>query len=140
MTDAPHERRSRPASPFLILVVGLLVTAVAVEWMRFQWGWAAALPPAVAGTVWSLARSAGAFRRRRHWRRRVARGEAAAAPPAHAEAAEPWAVQARRVPDAQDPEADPAPDTGVEDPTPTPAAPRSPVVSRREGDDTLTRR
>lgn len=59
----------RPPSPFLILLLGVAATALAAEWLRFQWSWAAAVPPALAGTAGTIAGVARAYRRRRAWRR-----------------------------------------------------------------------
>jgi hypothetical protein len=94
MSDArPPER---PASPFLILLLGAATTALATEWLRFQAGWTLAAAPVALGAPATLVAVARTYRARRRWRR--AREAAAAGEPSpsvpEAEAPPPR-VQAR---------------------------------------------
>jgi hypothetical protein len=73
----------RPASPFLILLLGSASSALGAEWLRFQWGAWLALPLAVAGGIVTLTAVTRAYRARRRWRRRrTLADEAARAVPA----------------------------------------------------------
>lgn len=90
----PPDRR--PPSPFLLLLTTACVTALGVEWLRFQGGWGVAALPAVAGGVWSLWRTARAVRERRRWRLgREAPPMEAGVPTAEDAAEAPHAVRAR---------------------------------------------
>lgn len=93
---------ARPASPFLILLLGGASCALGAEWLRFQWGPWLAVPPAVAGGIVTLTAVARAYRARRRWRRRRALADetARAVPAAPGDAAltdqEPALVRASR--------------------------------------------
>lgn len=89
---------ARPASPFLILLLGSASCALGAEWLRFQWGAWLAVPPAAAGGVVTLAAVARAYRARRRWRRRRALAdEAARAVPAAPGSDAPAGQEPRRV-------------------------------------------
>lgn len=69
--SAPGPHGRRPPSPFLRLLLGGAVSALATEWLRFQDGWAVAAPVALLGAALTTATVARAYRARRRWRRGV---------------------------------------------------------------------
>lgn len=66
----------RPASPFVLLLLGGAATALGAEWLRFQGAPALAIVPAALGSVITITSVARAYRARRRWRRDVARRSA----------------------------------------------------------------
>lgn len=91
---------SRPPSPFLTLLLVASTAALVSEWLRFQWGWGAAAPLAVAGTALALWSTGRAFRARRRWRQRRQRGELAprVAPAPTPDGDSGWSLRARQEP------------------------------------------
>lgn len=59
---------TRPPSPFLVLLLGTLSTALAGEWVRFQVGPWLALPLVLLGATSTVRLAARAYRARRRWR------------------------------------------------------------------------
>ncbi|MEX2501356.1 MAG: hypothetical protein WD336_03180 [Trueperaceae bacterium] len=73
-----HDPAERPASPFLLLLIGSGVTLLGAEWVRFQWNaLAAALPVALGGAI-TLRATMRAYRERRRHRRALDRAQVAA--------------------------------------------------------------
>ena len=85
----------RPASPFVLLLLGGAATALSAEWLRFQGLPVLAIVPAALGSVVTITSVARAYRARRRWRRDAARRSAdlLAARAAGAQAADLLAIR-----------------------------------------------
>ncbi len=87
--------RHRPASPFLMLLLGGGATALTAEWLRFQADWTLATAPAALGAAATLTAVARAYRARRRWRRSQETALRGEAPLPQADASSPIRVEAR---------------------------------------------